>query len=179
MATSTTPEQSTGPRSGLDLSWLDPTVRPQDDLYEHVSGRWLREHEIPADRATDGAFRALHDQAERDVRAIIEEAASSSAAVPGSPEQRIGDLYASFLDEDAVEAAGTDPVRPLLREVAAAPDRTALAALLGRRDAQRWLDRHPSFWCADAAHDFDVDASAVASLREREALDEWRHLRRR
>jgi NTE family protein len=50
---------------------------------------------------------------------------------------------------------------------------------LGRRDAQRWLDRHPSFWCADAAHDFDVDATAVASLREREALDEWRHLRRR
>ena len=136
MATSTTPEQSTGPRSGLDLSWLDPTVRPQDDLYEHVSGRWLREHEIPADRATDGAFRALHDQAERDVRAIIEEAASSPAAVPGSPEQRIGDLYASFLDEGAVEAAGTDPVRPLLREVAAAPDRTALAALLGRAERE-------------------------------------------
>jgi NTE family protein len=50
---------------------------------------------------------------------------------------------------------------------------------LGRRDAHRWLERHPSLWCSDAAHDFDVDASAVASLREREALDEWRHLRRR
>jgi NTE family protein len=50
---------------------------------------------------------------------------------------------------------------------------------LGRRDARRWLDRHPAFWCADAAHDFDVDASAIAHLRERDALDEWRNLRRR
>jgi NTE family protein len=50
---------------------------------------------------------------------------------------------------------------------------------LGRRDAHRWLERHPSFWCSDAAHDFDVDTSAVASLRERQALDEWRELRRR
>jgi NTE family protein len=50
---------------------------------------------------------------------------------------------------------------------------------LGARDARRWLDRHPNVWCSDAAHDFDIDAGAVASLREREALDEWRDLRRR
>jgi NTE family protein len=50
---------------------------------------------------------------------------------------------------------------------------------LGRRDANRWLDRHPGFWCSDAAHDFDIDAEMVASVREREALDEWRGLRRR
>jgi NTE family protein len=50
---------------------------------------------------------------------------------------------------------------------------------LGRRDARRWLDRHPGVWCSDAAHDFDIDADAIASLRERDALDEWRDLRRR
>jgi NTE family protein len=50
---------------------------------------------------------------------------------------------------------------------------------LGARDARRWLERHPNVWCSDAAHDFDIDATAVASLREREALDEWRDLRRR
>jgi NTE family protein len=50
---------------------------------------------------------------------------------------------------------------------------------LGRRDVRRWLDRHPGVWCADAAHDFDIDETAVASLRERQALDEWRELRRR
>jgi NTE family protein len=50
---------------------------------------------------------------------------------------------------------------------------------LGARDAHRWLERHPNVWCSDASHDFDIDAGAVASLREREALDEWRDLRRR
>ena len=50
---------------------------------------------------------------------------------------------------------------------------------LGRRDAQRWIDRHPHLWCADASHDFDIDSGAVASLREREAIDEWRTLKRR
>jgi NTE family protein len=50
---------------------------------------------------------------------------------------------------------------------------------LGARDARRWLERHPNVWCSDASHDFDIDTGAVASLREREALDEWRDLRRR
>ena len=49
-------------RSGIDISALDPAVRPQDDLYGHVNGRWIAAHEIPGDRAMDGAFRALHDQ---------------------------------------------------------------------------------------------------------------------
>lgn len=51
-------------RSGIDLSYVDSTVRPQDDLFGHVNGRWLAEYAIPADRATDGAFRSLHDRAE-------------------------------------------------------------------------------------------------------------------
>jgi putative endopeptidase len=126
---------ATGRRSGLDLSQVDPATRPQDDLYRHVSGRWLREHVMPADRAVDGAFRALHDQAERDVRAIVEEVAASGAA-RGTTEQRIGDLYAAFMDVERVDAAGADPVRPLLEEVAGAPDRSALAALLGRAERE-------------------------------------------
>ena len=71
-------------RSGIDLGHVDERVRPQDDLFEHVNGRWLAEHEIPADRALDGAFRTLADKAEVDVRTIIEEAAASGAA-PGCP----------------------------------------------------------------------------------------------
>lgn len=60
--------------SGIDVTALDPEVRPQDDLYRHVNGRWIASHEIPADRASDGAFRQLHDEAEAHVRQIIEEA---------------------------------------------------------------------------------------------------------
>src|SRR4051794_33852643 len=61
-------------RTGLDLQWVDPGTRPQDDLFGHVNGRWLRTHEIPDDRAQDGAFRALRDRAEENVHAIIEQA---------------------------------------------------------------------------------------------------------
>ena len=92
-------------RSGLDLSFLDAGVRPQDDFFGHVNGRWLAEYDIPADRATDGAFRALFDRAEIQVRDLITDASQNGAAVV-TDEQRIGDLYASFLDEEAVEGRG-------------------------------------------------------------------------
>ncbi|MEU5842086.1 M13 family metallopeptidase [Rhodococcus sp. NPDC047139] len=118
-------------RSGIDLGHVDERVRPQDDLFEHVNGRWLAEHEIPADRALDGAFRTLADKAEVDVRTIIEEAAESGAE-PGSDARKIGDLFKSFMDTAAIEAAGLDPIRDELEAVSGATDRAALAVVLGR-----------------------------------------------
>ena len=94
-------------RSGLDLSHVDAQARPQDDLFGHVNGRWLTDYEIPADRATDGAFRSLFDRAEEQVRDLITEAAAEASradAGGATDQQRIGDLYASFMDEDAVAA---------------------------------------------------------------------------
>lgn len=117
-------------RSGIDLSHVDENARPQDDLFGHVNGRWLADYDIPADRATDGAFRHLFDRAEEQVRDLIAEASRQGAA-RGTDQQRIGDLYASFLDEDAVESRG---VRPLLDELAVVDgcaDASALAAALG------------------------------------------------
>ncbi|OBK97102.1 peptidase M13 [Mycobacterium asiaticum] len=117
-------------RSGIDLSYVDATARPQDDLFGHVNGRWLAEYEIPADRATDGAFRTLFDRAEEQVRDLIIEASESGAAA-GTDEQRIGDLYASFLDEDAVERRGLQPLHDELTTIDGAADRAALAAVVG------------------------------------------------
>lgn len=117
-------------RSGIDLSHVDPDARPQDDLFGHVNGRWLAEYEIPADRATDGAFRHLFDRAEEQVRDLIIEASRGGAAA-GTDEQRIGDLYAGFLDEETVERRG---LRPLLDEMATidnAADAAGLAAAMG------------------------------------------------
>jgi putative endopeptidase len=105
-----------------------------------VNGRWLANYTIPGDRATDGAFRALYDRAEEQVRTLITVAADRRGAdgtderrgADGTDEQRIGDLYASFLDEDTVRSRG---VQPLLEELsaidtAAGPD--DLAAVIGR-----------------------------------------------
>jgi putative endopeptidase len=117
-------------RSGIDLSYVDPDARPQDDLFGHVNGRWLADHRMPADRATDGAFRLLADRAEEQVRDIITEAAAANAAEDTDP-QRIGDLYASFMDTETIARLG---VRALLDELAgvdAALTPAELAAELG------------------------------------------------
>ena len=118
-------------RSGIDLSHMDSAIRPQDDLFGHVNGRWLADYAIPADRATDGAFRLLYDRAEEQVRELITQAAER-AGTAATDEQRIGDLYASFLNETAIGHRG---LRPLIDEVAlidaaAGPDE--LAAVIGR-----------------------------------------------
>ncbi len=118
-------------RSGIDLSHIDATVRPQDDLFGHVNGRWLRDYAIPADRATDGAFRVLYDRAEEQVRELITGAASVSAE-GATDEQRIGELYASFLDEEAVERRGLAPLLEELAQIDSAQDRDSLARVLGR-----------------------------------------------
>ena len=117
-------------RSGIDLSHVDANTRPQDDLFGHVNGRWLAEYDIPADRATDGAFRHLFDRAEEQVRDLITEASRAGAAT-GTDAQRIGDLYASFLDEQAIERRGLQPLHDELAIIDGAADADALAAALG------------------------------------------------
>ncbi|AEF42604.1 M13 family metallopeptidase [Hoyosella subflava] len=117
-------------KSGIDLAHRDVETRPQDDLFEHVNGKWLAEHEIPADRALDGAFRKIFDEAEENVRTIIEEAAASHADA-GSDAQLIGDLYASFMESDRVNALGLTPLQDELTAVAAAADLDELGRLMG------------------------------------------------
>jgi putative endopeptidase len=124
-------------RSGIDLRFVDSEVRPQDDLFGHVNGRWLDEYDIPADRATDGAFRTLADRAEEQVRDIITSASAAdgpdAARNSGSIDAaRIGDLYASFMDTDTVARVGVAPLQAELATIAAADTPEALAEVLGR-----------------------------------------------
>jgi len=97
--------------AGLDFSRQDESVRPQDDLYRHFNGSWLKTVEIPADRATDGAFMELRVQSEARVREIIEGATGSDEAT------KISNIYKSFMDADAVNAKGGSPIAAELAEV--------------------------------------------------------------
>ncbi|MFJ6078222.1 M13 family metallopeptidase [Pseudarthrobacter sp. NPDC092419] len=119
------------PNSGIDLSTFDHTVRPQDDLYRHVNGAWLKATQIPEDRPLEGTFTALRDGSELAVRAIIEEAAGKGAAATGI-ERKIGDLYNSFMDEAGVEAKGMEPIRRRLSDVFATSSVADLVSLTGR-----------------------------------------------
>ncbi|GGK54406.1 M13 family metallopeptidase [Nocardia camponoti] len=115
--------------SGIDLSFRDADVRVADDLFAHVNGRWLADYEIPADRAVDGAFRTLYDQAEVDVQAIIQNAAE--AAADDADARKIADLYTSFMDTETIANAGLKPVASELRQLAEVQTASEFAALLG------------------------------------------------
>ena len=119
---------------GIDTTQFDPQIRVQDDLFRHVNGPWLRTAEIKPDRATAGAFVTLVDEAEAKVRAIIESAGDD----PADDEQRkIGDLYASFMDEDRIEALGATPLEGELAQVDAIADIESFVQTLGALDRQR------------------------------------------
>ena len=115
--------------SGIPIDELDPGIRPQDDLFRHVNGRWIARTEIPADRARDSTFRALADQAENAMREIVEEAAS---APEGSEERKVGDLHASFMDADRAELLGSQPIGQALAAVRAVSSIPELLETLGR-----------------------------------------------
>jgi len=115
---------------GIDIAQLDADIRVQDDLFRHVNGRWLQEAPIAPDRATAGSFVTLVDEAEAKVRQIIEAAAAAEAPA-GSEERKIGDLYASFMDTDRIEALGVTPLQPDLTRIDEVQDYAAFAHLLG------------------------------------------------
>jgi putative endopeptidase len=116
--------------SGIDLTAVEPGIRPQDDLFGYVNGRWLATAEIPADRGRYGAFDALRERAEEQVRAIIEDVAAGSPS-PASLAGKVGTIYASFVDEDAVDALGGGPLAQDLAAVEALESVAALPGLLG------------------------------------------------
>lgn len=112
---------------------MNPEIRPQDDLFGHINGRWLDETEIPADRSSWGPFVQLADAAEEQVHAIIEDLAQRVAAgeTVDDDAHKIGALFTSFMDTETIERLGLEPARPLLDAVASLRDVRDLAAFLG------------------------------------------------
>lgn len=115
--------------SGIRTDELDPAIRPQDDLYRHVNGRWIERTDIPSDKARYGSFYLLAEEAERAVRDIIVE---SQNAEPGTEARKVGDLYASFMDEERVAAVGAEPLKPLLAQAGAVASIDQFLEVLGK-----------------------------------------------
>jgi putative endopeptidase len=102
--------------SGLLLSGYDRGARVQDDLFQFTNGQWLRTTEIPPDRTRYGAFDALAEKSDQNLRTIVEDSAAHHAAV-GTQDQRIGDFYASFMDTAHLDALGAAPLRASLDRI--------------------------------------------------------------
>jgi len=117
------------PVLGIDTAGFDRSVRPQDDFFRYVHGGWLKTAQIPADRSSLGSFDALAEQSSAAMRQIVEEAAAARNKQPGSDLQKVGDLYLSYMDTAAIEAAGIRPIQGELARVAALGDRRQLPEL--------------------------------------------------
>ncbi|MEM7359720.1 MAG: M13-type metalloendopeptidase [Pseudomonadota bacterium] len=120
--------------SGIDKSNLDESVRPQDNFYRYVSGGWIAANEIPADKTAIGSFYDLRDDADDDVRAIIEELAGTEDLQVGTDEQKVADLFRSFMDTETLEAAGVAPIQDILAAIEKIEDKEQLAQFLGEYD---------------------------------------------
>ncbi|MEL4319464.1 M13-type metalloendopeptidase [Leifsonia sp. YIM 134122] len=135
--------------SGIDLDELDAGIRPQDDLFRHVNGKWIERTEIPADKARYGSFYLLHEEAEKAVRDIIVESADAGADA-SVEERKVGDLYASFMDEERIEELRATPIAEQLALAASVRSIPDLLSALGSLEragtsgfAQLFVDNDP------------------------------------
>lgn len=138
---------STALTSGIHTDELDPAIRPQDDLYYHVNGKWIARTEIPSDKARYGSFYLLAEEAEKAVRDIIVEA---QEAEPGTEERKFGDLFESFTDEARIEEVGSAPLSDMLADIDGVDSSAAALRVLGRLErtgitgfAQLFVDNDP------------------------------------
>jgi len=105
--------------SGIDMSGFDTTVRPQDDFFDYANGKWVAETPLPADRARWGSFDILRENAQKDVRALVEEVSAAEAVEAGSAAQKIRDFYNAYMDSEAPNSLGVEAIRGELDQIAA------------------------------------------------------------
>jgi len=114
---------------GLELQNMDRSVKPGDDFYAFALGTWLRDHPIPADKVGAGYNYDLPDEIEAQVRRIVEQSATRA---PTPTAKKVGDFYAAWMDEPAIEARGLRPLKPWLARIDAVRTRPQLIQLMMR-----------------------------------------------
>lgn len=115
---------------GVDTTLMNPAVKPGDDFYAYVNGKWLDTFEIPADRSRYGAFTLLAEKSEQRVRKIIDELAATKPAI-NTGAGKVAAFYNAYLDTAAIDAAGLAPAQPYLDKIKAVKTREDLAKLFG------------------------------------------------
>ena len=118
------------PVSGIDLQWMDKSVRPQDDFFKFMSGKWLATADIPADRGRFGSFDQLRDLSEQRSHDIILALVNNDQWKAGSNQQKITDLYLSFMDEARANALDIKPLQASFAQIDAINDKASLPGLM-------------------------------------------------
>ncbi len=121
--------------AALHLEWLDRSVDPGRDFFQFANGGWLKSNPIPAAYSSWGVDQILAQQNQDFIHSLLESAAQDSAAAPGSEERKIGDFYASGMDEAGIEKAGIEPLRAELQRIADLQLRADLSSELAHLQA--------------------------------------------
>ena len=117
--------------TGIEQANMDKSVRPQDDFYRYINGGWMNSHEIPDDKTAIGSFYDLHDQSVEDVKAIIEELAVTKDLKHGSDEQKVADLFRSYMNTEARDSLGTAPIQSIFNAINNLKNKDDLAEFFG------------------------------------------------
>ncbi|WLI88940.1 M13-type metalloendopeptidase [Massilia sp. R2A-15] len=118
------------PISGIAKEYMQPSVRAQDDFFTYLNGEWLRTTEIPSDKSSWGTFAKMRDDLTPQLRGIIEAAQKDGHKKAGTDVQKIGDLYASYMDEQHLDKLGYKPLTGELQRIHALRDKKAIPALM-------------------------------------------------
>jgi len=123
--------QKTVLASGIEQANMDESVRPQDNFYRYINGGWINSNEIPSDKTSIGSFYDLYDQSVKDVKAIIEDLAKTEDLKAGSDEQKVADLFRSFMNTEARDSLGTAPIQNIFIAINQLQDKDGLAKFFG------------------------------------------------
>jgi putative endopeptidase len=124
------------PKPGVDPANLDTTVKPCDDFYRFANGGWLKSHNLPADKSRYGAMEELSERNRAILQKILNETSAKTAWAKGSVQQKVGDFYASGMNEGAIERRGLAPMKPIFATIDGLKDTKQLPALLAKLHAQ-------------------------------------------
>ena len=119
-------------KSGIDFANFDKSVRPQDNFYRYVNGTWLKNAKIPGDRTSAGAFYDLREKSQEDVKNIIEQLADRPNLKAGTDEQKVADLYRSFMDVSKLDQLGVTPIQQQFSDIKKLRNKSQLAGYFAK-----------------------------------------------
>ena len=155
------PSSSSISQSVLDVSAMDKTVDPCVDFYTYSCGRWLKNNPIPPDQSSWSIYGKLQDDNLAQLRGILEDAAKAKAP-KGSTTQKIGDYYASCMDEPAIEKLGITPLEPELKRIAALKSKADLAEYVAAAQFPPALDEGGMLLAFRSDQDFKDSTQVIA-----------------
>ena len=145
----------------LDLSALDKTVDPCVDFYTYSCGGWMKNNPVPPDQSNWGTYGKLQDENLAQLRTILEEAANSNSG-KGTVTQKIGDYYASCMDEAAIDKLGASPLSPELKRIADLPSKSAIAEYLATSQYPTAIFGGGSLFTFRSTQDFKDSTQEIA-----------------